>query len=127
MPDSMSEDSFEYIQPSVNSNNNEQFLLNKLSSSPVKQSQAQTSMARKPQIQKQKDENIKIDKSNLTFHVNQEDGNRRNANKLWQQEMNLISIENFFHNKDLVAHQYINKVRILVTTKRNDVNFPLLN
>ena len=100
MPESMMEDSFEYIQPNTT---NEQVLTNKSLSSPVK-----------PPIMRKLDEN-KTQKSNLVFPENS-NLNRRNSsstnnsNKLWQNEMNLISFENFFHNKDLVTHQYIKKV-----------------
>ncbi len=95
----MMEDSFEYIQPNININN-EQIL--KLS--PVK-----------PSITRKIDENKTQKSSTLLFPENANINRRNssstnNSNKLWQKEMNLISFENYFHNKDLVSHQYIKKV-----------------
>ncbi len=97
----MMEDSFEYIQPHIS--HNDQFL-HKSSS---------MASAVKP-IRKQNDDG-KVLRSNSMFYVNQDGFNNNNnnsssKNKLWQKEMNLISLENMSHNKDLVTYQYINKV-----------------
>ena len=105
MPESMMEDSFEYIQS--NFNNNEQYLNNFNNNNKPGVS---TSVKQVPVVRKQQQDENKIQKTNSTFHFNSDNINNRANNKLWQRELNLISLENVSHNKDLVTYQYIKKV-----------------
>lgn len=105
MPDSMMEDSFEYIH---NLNNLDQRPPTTLAtSSSMKQLRPQNEYNKslKSQSQFYLNQDYIPNNSNLNFL-----NNKPNNSKLWDTELNLISFENLSHNKDLVTYQYINKV-----------------